>query len=60
MTSKEKLKKGQKVAETAVWLEGSLVVAKVAIGLFSGSLVLVSDAIHSWREDSKESDQSIS
>ena len=47
MTRKERLKKGQKVAQTAVWLEGSLVVAKVGIGLFSGSLVLVSDAIHS-------------
>lgn len=44
---KESLKKGQKVAGIAVWLEGSLVAAKTIIGLSSGSLVLISDAIHS-------------
>jgi len=43
----EKLKKGEKTAGTALWLEGSLVIAKTIIGLLSGSLVLVSDAIHS-------------
>jgi len=43
----EKLKKGQKVAGTAIWLEGLLVAAKIIIGLLSGSLVLISDAIHS-------------
>ncbi len=44
---KEKLKKGQKVAGTAIWLEGALVIAKTIIGLLSGSLVLITDAIHS-------------
>jgi len=43
----ESLKKGQRVAGIAIWLEGSLVVAKTIIGLLSGSLTLVSDAIHS-------------
>lgn len=47
MNKEEKLKKGQKLAETAVWLEGFLVLAKTVIGLLSGSLVLISDAIHS-------------
>ncbi len=47
MTKEEKLKKGQKVAGRAIWLEGALVVAKTVIGLLSGSLVLISDAIHS-------------
>jgi len=44
---KEKLRKGQKLTEKAVWLEGGLVAAKTIIGLLSGSLVLISDAIHS-------------
>ena len=44
---RKKLKKGQKVAGAAIWLEGSLVAAKTIIGLSSGSLVLISDAIHS-------------
>ena len=43
----EKLGKGQKTAGTAIWLEGALVIAKIIIGLFSGSIVLISDAIHS-------------
>ena len=43
----EKLKQGEKVAGIAIWLEGSLVIAKTMIGLLSGSLVLISDAIHS-------------
>jgi cation diffusion facilitator family transporter len=47
MTKTEKLKKGQKVAGTAFWLESVLVIAKVIAGLLSGSLVLISDAIHS-------------
>jgi cation diffusion facilitator family transporter len=47
MTKEGTLKKGQKVAGTAVWLEGALVAAKTIIGLLSGSLVLISDAIHS-------------
>ena len=44
---KEKLKKGQKVSEIAIWLEGALVAAKIIAGLLSGSLVLLSDALHS-------------
>jgi len=47
LTKEEKLKKGQRVAGIAFWLEGTLVVAKTIIGLLSGSLVLISDAIHS-------------
>ncbi len=43
----EKLKKGQKVAGKAIWLEGFLVLLKFIVGLLSGSLVLISDAIHS-------------
>jgi len=41
------LRKGQKVAGMAIWLEGFLAAAKMIIGLLSGSLVLTSDAIHS-------------
>ena len=51
MTQREELKKGQKVAGTAIWLEGSLVAAKTIIGLLSGSLVLISDAIHSGSDN---------
>jgi len=47
MEHKERLKKGQILAQKAIFLEGSLVFAKVVIGLLSGSLVLISDAIHS-------------
>lgn len=47
MTKQEKLKKGQKVAEKALFLEGALTVAKVVIGFLSGSTVLISDALHS-------------
>ena len=47
LEKREKLKKGQKTAGTAIWLEGFLVAAKTIIGLSSGSLVLISDAIHS-------------
>ncbi len=47
MGKEEKLKKGQKLAGKAIWLEGVLVAAKTIIGLLSGSLVLISDAIHS-------------
>jgi len=46
-SNKENLRKGQKVAGTAFWLESILVVAKTVIGLSSGSLVLISDAVHS-------------
>lgn len=41
------LAKGEKLAGLAIWLEGFLAVAKTAIGLASGSLVLITDAIHS-------------
>lgn len=47
MNKKEKLEKGARVAAIAIWLEGVLVLGKVIIGLLSGSLVLISDAIHS-------------
>ena len=47
VTKEEKLEKGQRTAGTAIWLEGILVIAKITIGLLSGSLVLISDAIHS-------------
>ena len=47
MAKIEKLKEGQRVAETAIWLEGVLVGAKIIIGLLSQSLVLISDAVHS-------------
>jgi cation diffusion facilitator family transporter len=41
------LAKGEKIAGLAIWLEGFLAAAKVVVGLASGSLVLVSDAVHS-------------
>ncbi|MBN1162738.1 cation diffusion facilitator family transporter [Patescibacteria group bacterium] len=44
---KENLKRGEKVANQALWLESSIVVAKTVIGVLSGSTVLISDAIHS-------------
>ncbi len=47
VSQKEELKKGAKLAQTAIWLEGLLVAAKVAAALLSGSLSLISDAIHS-------------
>ncbi len=50
MTTKDKkanLKKSQKVAEKAIWLEGALVASKIIAAVLSGSLALVSDAIHS-------------
>ena len=46
-SDKGNLKKGQKVAGIAFWLESTIVVAKTIIGLTSGSLVLISDAVHS-------------
>lgn len=45
--NKDGLKKGQKLAENAVVLEGLLVAAKTIVGLLSGSTALISDAIHS-------------
>jgi cation diffusion facilitator family transporter len=47
MTKKEDLKKGERLARLALLLEGVLATAKVVIGLFSGSIVLISDAVHS-------------
>ena len=47
MTKKEGLKKGERLATMAIFLEGFLAAAKAVIGLLSGSVVLISDAIHS-------------
>jgi len=47
MTKESKLKKGQKLAEKAAVLETILVGFKVVVGLTSGSMALISDAIHS-------------
>ncbi len=47
MTQKEDLKKGEKLATVAIFLEGFLATAKAVIGFLSGSIVLISDAIHS-------------
>jgi cation diffusion facilitator family transporter len=41
------LAKGERLASLAIWLEGFLAIAKAVIGLFSGSLVLITDAVHS-------------
>lgn len=41
------LKQGENVARTAFILESFIAVGKVVIGIISGSLVLISDAIHS-------------
>lgn len=41
------LKKGQRLTEIAAGLETILAGSKVFIGLFSGSVVLISDAVHS-------------
>jgi len=47
MINEEKLRKGQKLAEKAIFLEAGLAAAKGVIGAASGSVVLISDAIHS-------------
>ncbi|KPJ70655.1 hypothetical protein AMJ51_01375 [Microgenomates bacterium DG_75] len=47
MTKKEDLKKGERLATIAIFLEGFLAAAKAVIGILSGSVVLISDAIHS-------------
>jgi len=47
MNKKEDLKKGERLATIAIFLEGALAAAKAVIGVFSGSVVLISDAIHS-------------
>jgi cation diffusion facilitator family transporter len=41
------LAKGERLAGLAIWLEGALALAKAVVGLASGSLVLITDAIHS-------------
>jgi divalent metal cation (Fe/Co/Zn/Cd) transporter len=41
------LKKGQKVTEIAIGIEGLLVISKFVVGFLSGGLALISDAIHS-------------
>lgn len=43
----ENLRRAQNVSRTAFFLESVIVVFKVVIGILSGSLVLISDAIHS-------------
>ncbi len=43
----KKLKRGQKVTEFAIILEGALVIAKFVAGFLSGGLALISDALHS-------------
>jgi cation diffusion facilitator family transporter len=47
MNHKKELKKGQKVTEFAIILEGLLVVAKFIVGYLSGGVALISDAYHS-------------
>lgn len=47
MATGNKLKKGQKLAEKAAILETILAGAKTIVGLTSGSMALISDAIHS-------------
>jgi len=47
MPSKIDLKQGQKLAEKAAVLETILAGSKVIVGLASGSMALISDAIHS-------------
>lgn len=47
MEKQEKLKKGQKVAAMAALLTVFLSAAKAGIGVLSGSIVLISDALHS-------------
>jgi len=44
---KTDLKKGEKLASRAFFLEAALAGSKVVIGILSGSAVLVSDAVHS-------------
>ncbi len=44
---KNNLKKGQRLTEVAAGLETVLAGSKVIIGLISGSVVLISDAVHS-------------
>lgn len=41
------LKKGQRLTEVAAGLESLLALSKVVIGLLSGSIVLISDSLHS-------------
>ncbi len=45
--SENNLKKGQRLTELAAGLETVLALSKVVIGLLSGSIVLISDSLHS-------------
>ena len=47
MVTENKLKKGQRLTEKAAILETGLAGAKAIVGLSSGSMALISDAIHS-------------
>jgi len=47
MTKEKGLKRGERVAKQAAFLVVNLAVAKVIIGVLSGSIVLISDAVHS-------------
>lgn len=47
MNKKERIIKGQKVSQQAFLIVSILTAAKATIGFLSGSLVLISDAIHS-------------
>ncbi len=47
MATENKLKKGQRLTEKAAILETGLAGAKAIVGLSSGSMALISDAIHS-------------
>jgi len=47
MNGERSLKKGQVLAQKAVFLETGLALAKLTVGLFSHSIVLLSDAFHS-------------
>lgn len=47
MDKEERLKKGQKIAGTAVLIVSLLAITKAVIGFLSGSIVLLSDALHS-------------
>lgn len=47
MTKEEKLKRGERVTKQAALLTIILAAAKAIIGVLSGSIVLISDAVHS-------------
>lgn len=47
MTKEGKLKKGEQVTKQAAFLTVGLAAAKATVGVLSGSIVLISDAVHS-------------